>query len=638
MAEDLYRQLLRLQPENADLVHLLGILAFNTNRQDEGRALIERSVAMNPGMARYHSNLGSLLVDLREYDRAVACFETALRLDPNCPSTYYNLGRARFNQRQWEASIEAYRAALRLQPDFRSCDLNLGTSLAAAGRMEEAISFYRSVLERRPNDAQIVTNLGNCLKEMGDLDAAIDAYRLALSLDPKDSATCNNLATGLKDQGRIEESIAAFYQAVELQPSSAEVRSNLILTLLFDPKSEPATLSEQERLWNVHHSEPLRAERLPHTNDRSPDRRLRIGYVSADLRDHVVGRALLPVFERHDHAQFETVCYSVAQPDAVTQRFMARANLWREVGDLPNDVLARQIRDDQIDILVDLALHTSDNRLTVFARKPAPVQVSWLGYPGTSGVDTIDYRLTDPFLEPPGGESLASSEQPFRLPHVWSCYEPPADSPEVNELPALQCGHVTFGSLNNFCKINDFVLDAWARILSAVEGSRLMLLTKSGSHRARTVDFFRQRGIAPDRLEFLDYQPSLDGLSQGHYLTRYQRIDIALDTFPYNGMTTTFDALWMGVPVVSLIGRLSLGRAGLSLLSNIGMPEFAVESGEDYVRCAVDCARDLPRLTALRATLRSRMQASPLLDAAALARQVEAAYRTMWSRWCAAGS
>ncbi len=634
-AEELYRQLLQVQPGNPDLVHLLGVVASHLKRHAEGRALIERSIAMNPNAARYHGNLGTLLLEIRDYDGATACYETALRLEPNWASAHYNLGLVRFQQRRWEESVASYRTALKINPDQPSCELNLGIALAAAGRIDEAIESYRSALERHPADASITTNLGNLFKEKGEMDAAIEAYRHALALNPKDSVTANNLAVALKDQGQIGESIAAFRASLELQPASAEVRSNLIFTLLFDPACEPGAVAEQEREWNRHHVEPLSAQRRPHGNDRSPDRPLRIGYISADLREHVVGRALLPVFERHDRTHFEPVCYALSEPDALTQRFKSGSALWRDVGDLPDEEFAAQVRADGIDILVDLALHTSDNRLGVFARKPAPVQVSWLGYPGTTGVATIDYRLTDPFLEPPGGEASPSSEQPFRLPHCWSCYEPPADSPAVNELPALPSGHVTFGSFNNFCKINDTVLETWAQILGAVEGSRLVLLAKSGSHRSRTAGFLRDRGIAPERLDFLDYRPALEGHSQGHYLRRYERIDLALDTFPYNGMTTTFDALWMGVPVVSLVGRFSLGRAGLSLLSNVGLPEFAVESREEYVQRAIECARDTRRLAELRATLRPRMEASPLLDAPSLARHVEAAYRTMWRRWCA---
>ncbi len=637
-AEQLYRQLIQAEPQNPDLVHLLGLVAFHGRRLGPAQEMIERAIAMNPGIARYHNNLGTLLIDLGEYERALAAYAEAIRLEPRNAGAWYNVGIVRTSQRHWLLAVEAYRTALQLDPDYPACALNLGTALAASGQIDAGIALYRSELQRRPTDAAILTNLGNLLKEIGDTDAAIEIYRAAIAIAPNDSVTVNNLAVALKDQGLLAASIAAYRRSLELNPASLEVHSNLILTLFFDPDTEPSTIDAEQRRWNRLHLDPLKPQHQPHANDRSPERRLKIGYISPDFRDHVVGRALLPVFERHDPAQFELVCYSGCQRDAVGERFVARADLWRELANLSDEQIATQIRADRIDILVDLSLHTSDNRLGVFARKPAPVQVSWLGYPGTTGLETIDYRLTDSFLEPPGAESAASLETPFRLPDCWSCYEPPAGYPAVAGLPALRAGHITFGSFNNFCKINERVLEVWTQILRAVPGSRLVLLTKSGSHRKWAGDFLRERGVDPQRLDFHDYIAAGEGRSQGDFLRRYDAIDIALDTFPYNGMTTTCDALWMGVPVIALVGKFSLGRAGLSLLSNVGLPEMAVSSVEEYVRVAVNLAGDLPRLGSLRASLRSRMEASPLLDAGRLARNVEAAYRTMWRRWCEKGA
>ncbi|MGB8167959.1 MAG: tetratricopeptide repeat protein [Chthoniobacteraceae bacterium] len=633
-AEGLYRQLLVGEPHNPDLCHLLGLVYFQTRRFLPGRELIERAIAMSPNVARYHNNLGTLLIELGEYKQALAAYAMAIRLEPRNAGAWYNTGIVHTQLHNWPLAIEAYRAALEIDPNYPACALNLGTALAASGQMEAGIALYRAELQRRPGDAAVTTNLGNLLKEIGDTDAAIETYRAGLALSPNDSVTYNNLAVALKDQGQLGASIAAYRRSLELNPASLEVHSNLILTLFFDPDTEPATIEAEQRRWNRLHVDPLKAQRQPHGNDRLPERRLKIGYISADFRDHVVGRALLPVFERHDRTQFELVCYTSSQRDAVSDRFFSRSDLWRDITNLSDEQVAAQIRADGIDILVDLGLHTSDNRLGVFARKPAPVQVSWLGYPGSSGVETIDYRLTDPFLEPPGAELAASAEKPWRLPDCWSIYEPPAESPSVNELPALRTGRVTFGSFNNFCKINDRVLEVWTQILRAVDGSQLRLLTKSGGHRQWAADFLRERGIDPQRLDFHDYEPAGDARPQGGFISRYEQIDIALDTFPYNGMTTTCDALWMGVPVVALVGRFSLGRAGLSLLSNVGLPELAVATPEEYVRVAVALARDLPRLATLRATLRTRMEWSPLLDADRLVRHVEAAYRAMWRSWC----
>ena len=288
------------------------------------------------------------------------------------------------------------------------------------------------------------------------------------------------------------------------------------------------------------------------------------------------------------------------------------------------------IREDRVDILVDLTMHTADNRLPVFARQPAPVQVTWLAYPGSTGLHSIGYRLTDAHMDPPGKDSVWPAEEPVRLPDCWCCYNPVGDSPEINASPAWSAGGVTFGSLNNFAKVNEGVLALWARVLEELKGSRLLMLCPEGRTRERVRAFFAARGIgAPERLGNLGVQPRWE------YLRLYERIDIGLDPFPCNGMTTTCDALWMGAPVLTLPGAMPISRAGLSLLSTIGLEELAASSEDDYVRKAVELAGDLPRLAELRATLRARMLASPLMDAPRFARNMEAAYQSMWQRWCA---
>jgi predicted O-linked N-acetylglucosamine transferase (SPINDLY family) len=316
----------------------------------------------------------------------------------------------------------------------------------------------------------------------------------------------------------------------------------------------------------------------------------------------------------------------------MTERFRAQAGSWRNTIGVSDARLAEMIREDEVDILVDLAMHTAGNRLPVFARRPAPVQVTWLGYPGSTGLRSIDYRLTDPRMEPPGEEPAWSAERPVRLPDCWCCYQPADESPGIHALPASSADGVTFGSLNNFTKVHDGVLALWARVLMAVEESRLVMLCPEGRARDRVRAFFEARGIAKERVELVGFLPRRE------YLSLYQRIDIGLDPFPFNGMTTTCDALWMGTPVLTLPGEMPASRAGLSLLSSVGLAEFAASSEERYVRLAVELARDLPRLADLRATMRARMLASPLMDAPRFARNVESAYRSMWQAWCAGPS
>jgi predicted O-linked N-acetylglucosamine transferase (SPINDLY family) len=306
--------------------------------------------------------------------------------------------------------------------------------------------------------------------------------------------------------------------------------------------------------------------------------------------------------------------------------------VWRDVPGVSDDAVARLIRDDQIDILVDLTMHMADSRLLVFARRPAPVQVTYLAYCGTTGLSAIDYRLTDPFLDPPGqddGGEPVYSEESIRLPETYWCYRPPVEIESHGAPPAREAGCVTFGCLNNFCKVTEPTLDAWAQILKRVSQSRLLMHARPGSHRDRVRDFFASRSIAAERLAFADKLPVAE------YLRLYNQIDVALDPFPYGGGTTTCDALWMGVPVVSFAGPTAVSRGGLGILSNLGLSELVAHRLEDYLEIACGLARDLPRLAGLRATLRDRMRHSPLMDAPRFARNVEAAYRKMWRRWCA---
>ncbi len=631
-AENLYRQLQQHFPQATDLVHLIGLIEVDTGRKDEGFANLRRVIALQPNVPHYHANLGARLLEQREAVEALACLDRAIELQPETASHHYNRGNALLQLQRWSEALATYRLSLSLQPDNPSCELQLGLALHSAGLTLEAIAHYRDMLHRRPADLSAATNLGAMLQAECDLDGAAEAFQHALRIEPNNTIPLNNLAVIHKELGETGPAIQLLRRCVELQSDSKEIRSNLILIMHYDPATTDGALAEQHAEWNRRHVPAT----TPHANPPIPTRKLRIGFISPDLRDHVVGRALLPSLTRHDRSQFEIFCYAGAHPDAFGQKFREHADGWRETTGWPADLFARRIREDQIDILVDLSLHTSDNRLDVFALKPAPVQVSWLGYPESSGLSTMDYRLTDTHLEPPAGNQIAAAgEKACLLPDCWTCYEPPSGHPAVNHLPSRDGRPFTFGSLNNSCKINDEVLGAWARILLARPDARLLLLAKQGSHRRRFTEALTKLGVAPAQICFADYLPSTPDLSQGALLARYHEIDLALDTFPYGGMTTTLDALWMGVPVVSLIGQRNLGRAGLSILSNVGLADFAVPSVDAYVETAIRLSNDKPALTALRASLRSRMQASPLLNAEGFTRKLEVSFRDMWVEWCA---
>jgi predicted O-linked N-acetylglucosamine transferase (SPINDLY family) len=431
------------------------------------------------------------------------------------------------------------------------------------------------------------------------------------------------------ERGRLDEAIAEYRVALDLRPDAAHIHSNLVRILHYHPGYDQQMIGDECRRWSSRHAEPLRNEIRPHANHADPERRLHVGYVSPDFRDHADSFFTIPLLSNHDHGRFEVFCYAqVARPDALTERLRGHADVWRDIVGLSDPQVADLIRSDRIDILVDLKLHTADNRLRVFARKPAPVQVAWLGYPGTTGLSTIDYRLTDPHLDPPGLFDACYTEESLRLPDTFWCYDPLTDQPPVNELPALESGAVTFGCLNAFCKVNDGCLALWARVLRAVPGSRLLLMAPQGGARDEVQARLDREGIAAARVAFADKR------SRPEYLKLYHQVDLCLDPLPYNGHTTGLDAFWMGVPTVTMPGRTAVGRAGWSQLCNLDLKELAAETTEAYVALAAGLAGDLPQLRELRRTLRQRMSQSPLMDSRRFARNVELAYRQMWRRWC----
>ncbi len=596
-AEQLFIQILQADPNQVDALHLLGIIAGQTGRDYLAINYLNAALRLKPDLAGAHNNLGNVFTAQGKLPEAVASYERALRFRPHYFEAHYNLGNA-----------------LRVQ-----------------GRLTEAMASLQRALHLRPDHAGVHNSLGIALQGLGELGEAVASYQHAVRLKPDFADAHLNLGTVLKDQGLLDDALSVFRNALRLNPNAANIHSNLILTLHYHPGFVAKAILEECRRWSQQYADPLKSSILPHTNLPEPERRLRIGYVSPDLGGHHVDCFFtIPLLSNHDHRQFEIFCYAdVERPDTLTERLRGYADVWRESRRLSDQQLADLVRSDQIDILLDLKLHTPNNRLRVFARKPAPIQVAWLGYTGTTGLSTMDYRLTDPYLDPPGLFDEFYTEESVRLPETFWCYDPLTDQPPVNSLPALESGVVTFGCLNNFCKVNDGCLALWAQVLRAVPRSRLLLLAPKGQARERALARLEQDGIAAPRLEFADKQPRRE------YLKLYQRIDLGLDPVPCNGHTTSLDAFWMGVPTLTLVSNTTaFGRAGLSQLCNLGLNELAVETSEQYVALAARLAGDLPRLQELRGTLRQRMLSSPLMDANRFARHMEQAYRTMWRRWC----
>jgi protein O-GlcNAc transferase len=675
-----YESSAALDPALADALNNLGNCHRQLGAPELAQDAYRRALAVQPDHASALTNLGTLLQESGQIDAAIGLLIEALRSAPDSPTCLLNLGVARYAHRQFDEAAVLLTRTLELDPHFPEAAYNRGNALHALGRRRDAQAQYRNAVALDPQHADAYNNLGNVSKELGEYKTASEAFdaairvrpgfvaaynnagnlmrtlrrtadaealfEAALAVDPDHSVSHNNLGNVLKDCGALDEGIVHYRRAIESDPDNVVAHSNLAYALTFQAEDGEAVLEECRR-WSAQHETLLRAARHPHTNERSQHRRLRIGYVAADFRDHCQALFTVPFFSHHDHEQFEIFCYaSVERPDDVTRRLAGYADVWRDVRELDDERLAQQIRADGIDILVDLTMHMADGRPLLFARKPAPVQVAWLAYPGTTGIEAIDYRLTDPNLDPldpvdvkgqrnaRGGHTPSTSdshytERSLRLPDSFWCYDPLTDEPAVNALPALTADTLTFGCLNNPCKLTDRTLAIWSTVLHEVPQARLLLMAPAGNAHQNLARRMERQGIDIQRVGFLPFQPRAD------YLRTYHQIDLGLDTFPYNGHTTSLDSFWMGVPVVTRVGATAVGRGGLSQIVNLGLDELAAYSDEEFVRIAVELAADRTRLADLRKSLRPMMEQSPLMDGARFARNVEAAYRQMWQEWCA---
>jgi predicted O-linked N-acetylglucosamine transferase (SPINDLY family) len=624
-----YRQAIAARANYAEAYNNLGAALKASGQLPEAVASYRLAIALNPNLAEAHSNLGIALVAQRQFAQAIAAFEQAIALDPRAPQSHFYLGNALGEERRLESAIAAFRRAIALKPHYPEALENLAKALRQNGQLEEAVAVCRQFVAIDPQSASAHVSLGIALKRIGHLDQAIAAYRTANALDPKSVESLMRLGAALKEIGELDEAIAVFRTALSVEPGNEVIRSNLIFTLHYPPHISPEAIAQEHRLWNQQHAQPLAHHIRYHTNDRDPDRRLRIGYVSPDLREHAVPHFLLPLLANHDHQRFEIFAYAnVRVTDAMTQRLRSHTDNWRSVFGLTDADAADQIRQDQIDILIDLAGHTAGHRLVVFAHKPAPVQMTYLGYPDTTAMDAIDYRITDAYADPPGQTEQYHSEQLLRIsPCAW-CFAPNTDVP----LAVRYRGPITFGCFNIFAKVTQPMLEIWSRILLAVPDSRLLLKSagfNSAALREQVQHRMSKLGISPDRLELRGKEWSYDA-----HLALYGHMDIALDTFPYHGTTTTCEAMWMGVPVITLAGVAHVARVGVSLLTNVGLPELVATTADEYVQLAVALAADRDRLDRLHSTLRRQMEHSPLMNAPRFARNVEAAYRQTWRNWC----
>lgn len=631
------RALLALNPDDPAARKRLARALACLGRHGEAEAACRAALELAPGDAELHNDLGAALAGLGRLDQAIEAYRAAVGRKAEFPEALSNLGAALAARGRYRDAEAAYRGALAIRPDYAEALTNLAAVLATLGRRADALAAARRALSIDPGLAEAHNNLGLLLAADGQLDAAAGAYGRAVELKPDYAGAWNNLAGLHKDRGELPAALAAYRRALDHKANFAAAHGNLLLCMSHDPATTPHALHAESRRWDALHAAPLAtsgaaAARLP-GNEPSRDRRLRVGYLSPDFRKHSVAFFVEPLLAAHDRARVEVVCYGeVRNPDGVTARLRGLADRWRSTVGMTDAEVARLIRDDRIDVLVDLAGHTADNRLLALAERPAPVQVTWLGYGATTGMTAVDYRLSDAVADPEGEADRVHSETLVRLPCGFLCYRPPADAPEVADMPLRAAGAVTFGSFNNLAKITPEVVATWARLLRRVPGARLLIKSQRANDPAfngRLLDLFVGQGVGRARVRFMAPRPSIRA-----HLAAYGEVDIALDSFPYNGGTTSCEALWMGVPLVTLRGDRHVGRMGASILRRLDLDELVSETPKGYIDRAAALARDPERLAALRRGLRARMRTSPLCDAEGFARAIEAAYRRMWHRWC----
>ncbi len=664
-----YREALRLKPSGAEAHNNLGNALLARGEAESARGCYLEALKYRPDYAEAHNNLGNALQALGESGGAERSYREALRYRPEYAEAHNNLGNALQGQHKLGEAQASYRRALVLQPGFVKAQVNLGNALQESGELEASLVQYEAALAAQPGMAEAHNNLGNALKalkrgaeaidhyrqaialmptyveahgnlgatlqEHGLLDEAIAHYRAALALRPDYAIGHNNLGKALSDRGRFKEAIACFRRALELDPDFDAAHSNLLLHLNNEKSPDPADYLSEAMTFGAKAAGRVQAyTSWPQALSASGER-LRIGFVSGDLRNHPVGFFLESVVAFMDPHRFELVAYATkAGEDDLTRRLQGHFAQWHSLVGLSDQAAARRIHDDGIQILVDLAGHTADNRLPVFAWKPAPVQVAWLGYFASTGVKEIDYILADPQVLP-AAEASHFVETPWRLPDCYLCFTPPHEDVEVGPLPQLENGYVTFGCFNKLSKMNERVVGLWSRVLAAVPGSRLVLKAKEltdvsaqESARAR----FVAHGIAGERIETQGYS------TRDSYLAAYRRIDVALDPFPYPGGTTTVEALWMGVPVLSLRGERFLSHAGESLLGTAGLGDWVAASEDEYVAKARAMTADAAVLAAQRARLRVQLLSSPLCDAERFATNLGAAFEGMWAAYRGRGT
>lgn len=613
-----------MQPGDDGAAASVAVAHLNAGAPLRAAAWFGRAAAIRPFETTYLANLGIVLNIGGRSTAALPSLKRAIALSAAHPDTLGALGATLRSAGYASTAVAWLERGVILAPLSPSAHLNLANALQSAAKLDRAIVSYRRALALRPGSAETLYNHGMAQQVRGRHEEALCSYDRALCLDRRHARAQNNIGSSFLACGDLPSALAAFRRAVELVPSYAEAHSNLLFALQYEDTLDPKRLKREHMRWETAQA---RAQARPSLSDPHPERTLRVGFVSGDLGEHVVGRQLVSVIEAFDRRQLHCCFYStLPRPDSIQARLKAAAVLWRDVEAVSDADLVELIRADGIDILVDMSGHTAYNRLPVFLHRPAPIQATWLGYPGTTGLSTIDYRIADPWLAPADSDG-DYTEAVARLPETYTCYLPITEAGDTRPLRRLSGGNVTFGCFNNPAKITDRVIGTWVRLLERLPTARLVLRYGSlgnAAMRSRLETAFAGRGIAPARLEIVGR------VSADEVWEWYRRTDIALDPFPHSGATTTFESLWMGLPVITRLEQAFVGRQSYALLANLGLFDLVGETDEDYANRACALARDPDRLIELRENLRKRLMASAICQPARLARHLEQLFRGFW--------
>ena len=623
-------QILAADPENIQAHFLLGNALRKQGKNSEAVESFQNALHFKHDSPEILNNLGNTLKDLMRYKEASSCFQKILSIKPNYYNALLNYGNLLREVSNLTEAAACYHKAISLQPQVPDAYNNLGRLLVEQRRYEQAAACFNKVLSLDPSNALTLVNLGIAYIKQGEYKNEIASLQKALSIQPEYVLAYNELGNIFRDIGMIDEALISFRNALSIDLDYWRACRNSLFTMNFIPEITQEEIYSESLQLGTRYVNKVLSNDVIFNNTLESGRRLKIGYVSGDFRKHSMNYFFEPLIKDHNRKSVEVFCYSnVKKTDSATENIKGYADHWRTIAMQNDEQVVKQIQKDKIDILVDLSGHTAHNRLMVFAKKPAPVQVTWLGYVNTTGLQTIDYHFVDSIVMPEG-EEKGYSEQMIHLPACFVCFNPPADAPKIVESPVVKSGMINFGSVNSLMKINPAVVALWADILKKVGNSRLLFQAIPFADQYvtdRFIKLFKKQGISTDRVEFI---PSLNS---HEFLKLHNRIDIALDPFPFNGLTTTCNTLWMGVPVVTLRGNRFSGRVAASVLSVLGLNELISETRDEYIAKAVALASDSKRLNELRIGMRDRMLASPLCDSIGFAQNFEKAYSYIWQQY-----